>query len=32
MYFDTGIGMQVYGTIKAIGNEFAHIQVNLSKF
>ena len=28
LYFDTGVGMKVYGTLKAIGNEFAHIQVN----
>jgi hypothetical protein len=29
MYFDTGIGMKVFGTLRAIGNEFAHIQVGL---
>ncbi|KAI1717620.1 scavenger receptor cysteine-rich domain-containing protein [Ditylenchus destructor] len=27
MYFDTGVGMKVFGTIRAIGNEFAHIQM-----
>uniref|UniRef100_A0A183C0J1 SRCR domain-containing protein n=1 Tax=Globodera pallida TaxID=36090 RepID=A0A183C0J1_GLOPA len=27
MYFDTGIGMKVFGTLQAIGNEFAHIQM-----
>uniref|UniRef100_A0A915M244 SRCR domain-containing protein n=1 Tax=Meloidogyne javanica TaxID=6303 RepID=A0A915M244_MELJA len=30
LYFDTGVGMKVYGTLKAIGNEFAHIQFNLT--
>lgn len=27
MYFDSGVGMKVFGTIRAIGNEFAHIQM-----
>ncbi|KAI6213056.1 hypothetical protein M3Y94_00104200 [Aphelenchoides besseyi] len=27
LYFATGVGMKVYGTIVAIGNEFAHIQM-----
>uniref|UniRef100_A0AC35U281 SRCR domain-containing protein n=1 Tax=Rhabditophanes sp. KR3021 TaxID=114890 RepID=A0AC35U281_9BILA len=27
MFFDTGIGLKVYGAIEALGNEFAHIQM-----
>uniref|UniRef100_A0A0N4ZT88 SRCR domain-containing protein n=1 Tax=Parastrongyloides trichosuri TaxID=131310 RepID=A0A0N4ZT88_PARTI len=27
MYFDSGVGMKVFGTIEALGNEHAHIQM-----
>ena len=27
LYFDTGVGLKVWGRIQAIGNEFAHIQM-----
>uniref|UniRef100_A0A183CTQ5 Peptidase A1 domain-containing protein n=1 Tax=Globodera pallida TaxID=36090 RepID=A0A183CTQ5_GLOPA len=31
MYFDTGIGMKVFGTLQAIGNEFcAHSNATVS--
>uniref|UniRef100_A0A1I7S6R3 SRCR domain-containing protein n=3 Tax=Bursaphelenchus xylophilus TaxID=6326 RepID=A0A1I7S6R3_BURXY len=27
LYFDTGVGIKVYGVLRAIGNEFAHIEM-----
>uniref|UniRef100_A0A7E4VD53 SRCR domain-containing protein n=1 Tax=Panagrellus redivivus TaxID=6233 RepID=A0A7E4VD53_PANRE len=27
IYFDTGVGLKVWGTIHAVGNEFAHIEM-----